>query len=198
MTGLEKILEHIKSNADSEAGAVLEKAKKEVQQLLDESREEGAKQVKVLEEQSKTKYENLIKQGESAAALREKKAILETKQQAIEKVIEDAKAFLLELPEDKYFDTIVKMVKKYSLNQKGYLLFSESDLRRVPADFEAKLAEALKEKAGAELTVSKETRRIDGGFVLAYGEVEENCSFESLFSAAKETLQDKVGGMLFE
>lgn len=198
MTGLEKILEHIKSDADSEAGKILDRANQEVQQLLDSSREEGARQVKILEEQSKAKYDSFIKQGESSALLRGRKMILEAKQDEIEKVIEDAKLSILELPDEKYFETILKMANRYALKQKGSILFSESDRNRLPSDFSNKLADVLKEKEGAELTISEDTRKIDGGFVLVYGEIEENCSLEALFSAAKEDLQDKVGAMLFE
>ena len=62
--------------------------------------------------------------------------------------------------------------------------------------FEDQLNAALKEK-GAVLTVSEDTRDIDGGFVLTYGGIEENCSFEALFDSAHEVLQDKVQEILF-
>ena len=52
-------------------------------------------------------------------------------------------------------------------------------------------------KEGAALTVSSETRDIDGGFVLTYGGIEENCSFDALFDSAHEMLQDKVQEILF-
>ena len=38
---------------------------------------------------------------------------------------------------------------------------------------------------------------INGGFVLTYGGIEENCSIDALFDAAHEVLQDKVQEILF-
>ena len=60
----------------------------------------------------------------------------------------------------------------------------------MPAGF----AEKLKTQG---LTISKESKEIDGGFLLLYGDVEENCSFDAMFMAAKETLQDEVRDLLF-
>ena len=47
------------------------------------------------------------------------------------------------------------------------------------------------------LHISGDTRDIDGGFVLTYGGIEENCSIDALFDAAHEVLQDKVQEILF-
>jgi V/A-type H+-transporting ATPase subunit E len=198
MTGLEKMLEHIKNDADMEAKQIISQAESEVRQILEEAESEGKKSADSIEEQANADYESLIKQGESAAALREKRMILEVKQQVIEEMIEKARKSLVQLPVNEYFETILSMVKKYSLNQEGTLLFSKSDLNRMPKDFEQKLNQALEGKKGAVLKISDSTRPIDGGFVLQYGEIEENCSFEALFLAAKETLQDKAGALLFE
>ena len=85
------------------------------------------------------------------------------------------------------------MVEKFSLPQPGEIYFSAADLARLPADFDSRLEKAAK---GA-LQRSSETRPIDGGFVLTYGGVEENCSIEALFYAAREELQDKVHALLF-
>jgi V/A-type H+-transporting ATPase subunit E len=69
-------------------------------------------------------------------------------------------------------------------------------LSRVPKDFEKKLNDALAKK-GAKLAVSDKTQEIGGGFVLDYGGIEMNCSFKAMFDSARESLQDKVRGLLF-
>ena len=38
---------------------------------------------------------------------------------------------------------------------------------------------------------------MEGGFVLVYGGVEQNCSFAALFDAARDSLQDKLHALLF-
>jgi V/A-type H+-transporting ATPase subunit E len=90
------------------------------------------------------------------------------------------------------------MVKKYAHNKSGKLLFSAVDKNRLSVDFDLKLIQVLADKPEASLIVSDETVTLDGGFLLIYGDIEENCSFDALFSAEKENLQDKVNSLLFE
>ena len=40
-------------------------------------------------------------------------------------------------------------------------------------------------------------RNMEGGFVLVYGGVEQNCSFAALFDTARDSLQDKLHALLF-
>jgi len=65
-----------------------------------------------------------------------------------------------------------------------------------PADFETKL-NAIAVSKGGKLTVSKETRPIDGGFILLYEGIDQNCSITSLFETNIEAVQDKVQKLLF-
>ncbi len=193
MTGLEKIVQQIQSEAQQAADAVIAQANAEAADIIQKAKEEGTAQIASIEAQSKTDADNVLSAAKSAAALQIRRAVLEAKQEIIGKVIETTQKSIYGLPDDEYFALILKMVKKYALPERGEILFSASDLKRLPTDFSAKIAEAVP----AELTVSKETRKIDGGFVLIYGGVEENCSFEALFYAARENLQDKVQELLF-
>ena len=78
----------------------------------------------------------------------------------------------------------------------GTVYFSQADLDRLPAGLEERLNAAVREK-NASLKISGESREIDGGFVLSYGGIEENCSFDAIFDSAREHLQDEVGKILF-
>lgn len=193
MTGLEKIVQQIQSEAQQAADAVIAQANAEAAEIANKAQEEGKAQIALVEAQSKTDVANALSAAKSAAALQVRRAVLEAKQEMIGKVIDNAQKSIYQLPDDEYFALILKMVKKFALPERGEILFSASDLKRLPADFSARITEA----APAGLTVSSETRKIDGGFVLIYGGVEENCSFDALFYAARESLQDKVQELLF-
>ena len=62
--------------------------------------------------------------------------------------------------------------------------------------FDKKIAAAAQKKGGV-LALSSQTCEIDGGFLLVYGGIEENCSFAAMFAAEKESLQDKVHTLMF-
>jgi V/A-type H+-transporting ATPase subunit E len=49
----------------------------------------------------------------------------------------------------------------------------------------------------AMLTLSQETRDIQGGFIMVDGDVEINCAFETLVRLQREKLERKVADALF-
>jgi V/A-type H+-transporting ATPase subunit E len=198
MTGLEKILKAIEADAMANAEALLHQAKLEADEITEAAKNEADKKCAEIAAKSEMDVKAVLGRAESAALLQEKKKILDAKQQIIGNLITDARNSLAGLPNPEYTEIILKMVKKYAHNKSGKILFTAADKKRFPIDFEAKLQSALVGKTGASLTISEEMILIDGGFILKYGDIEENCSFDALFSAAKEDLQDKVNTILFE
>lgn len=198
MTGLDKIVKDIEDESLVKAAKIIEEAKARAEEIMAKAKAEGEQKCAEIEERSKNEVQSFLNRSKSSAKLQEKKLILNAKQVIISEVLEKAKKSLTELPDNEYFEYILKMISKYALVQAGSLLFSSKDLKRLPEGFEESVREALKEKAGASLTILTETRNVDGGFILIYGDIEINCSFDALFLAAKENLQDKVCEILFE
>lgn len=198
MTGLDKILKHIEENATANAEAVINEAKREAEKIIADAEAEGKQRCDEIKKQSELSVKASISRAQSAATLQEKKLILEAKQQIITDIILDAKNYLLDLSDEEYFKIIISMIKRYALPEAGQILFSKKDFKRLPEQFEDFINSTLTDKIGAALKISKETSDINGGFILIYGEVEVNCSFDALFFAAKENLQDKVRALLFE
>lgn len=196
MTGLEKMIDQIRRESDQETQAVLERARKEADQILAKAKDEAQAQCDKIRRESASHSADQAARAKSAAELAKRRMILSEKQKLIGEVIEEAKKKLAGLPDAEYFDIIVKMAVKSALGQEGEILFSKKDLGRLPKDFEKTLNAALAKKGG-RLKISRETRPIDGGFILVYGGVEENCSFKAMFDAAHEVLQDKVQELLF-
>lgn len=196
MTGLEKIIGQIKGESDAAAAQVLGKAKAEADGILSEAKVEAERECARIEHDSAAAVADRLARAKSAADLQKRKTILAKKQSLIGEVIEKAKHQLENLPDGEYFDFILKLAAQSVWAEEGKILFSQKDLSRLPAGFEEALNQAASAKGG-KLTVSRETRTIDGGFVLVYGGVEENCSLTALFESARENLQDKVQELLF-
>lgn len=196
MTGLNKIIGQIKIESDAAAAQVIAKAQAEADKILKAAKVQAAEECARIERDSAADVADALARTKSAADLLKRKTILAQKQCLISEVIEKAQKSLDTLPDAEYFEIIVRMAKRFTLAQEGRILFSKRDLSRLPDDFEAVL-NAAAGVSGARLTISDETRNIDGGFVLVYGGVEENCSFTAMFDSAHETLQDKVQELLF-
>jgi V/A-type H+-transporting ATPase subunit E len=197
MSGLNKLVEKIKATAENAARDRLEQAKQQAHDLLQQAKEDAEHERKRILQEAEVKAADSLERAESSAALQKQRAILSAKQQIIGETIQKARETLRAMPADEYFDLIGKMVSKYALPQSGYIIFSQQDRNRLPADFEKRLNQELLSNGGA-LTISSENRPIDGGFVLVYGDVEENCTFDAIFSSKHDILLDKVHEFLFE
>jgi len=197
MTGLEKILKAIESDASASADVVIRRANQEADEIMANAKKEAEKKCAEIATKSDTEVKDILSRAGSAAALQEKKIILDAKQQMISNTIANAKTSLANLPDSEYIPIILQMAKKYAHHKAGEILFSEIDKKKLPASFQEMLQNTLIDKTGASLKLSEQSVMIEGGFILKYGDVEENCSFEALFAAAKEDLQDKVNEILF-
>lgn len=196
MTGLEKLVKHIEDQAKSSAGAIIKGADIKADEIIGRAKAESkTKSVQILEK-SKTDIKSALDRAKSAALLQEKKLLLNAKQKMIENTIEKARKSLIYLPDNEYFGIILKMIKKYSVNLDGEIIFSAKDKARLPDGF-IKQINAYTDRNRASLKISEQTRKIDGGFILQYGDIEENCSFEALFFAKKDIFTDKVSKILF-
>ena len=113
-------------------------------------------------------------------------------------MIAKARKQLISLSDSEYTEMILSMVRKYAYRKEGKILFSKSDRKRLTSDFADRLNSSLAQKPGASLIIAEQEPPFTGGFLLVYGDIEENCSFDALFAERKDILQDKVNSLLFE
>ena len=190
MSGLDKILEHISREAQAETDQILASAKEAAEKILVSGRKEAEDTAASIRKQSELDVAAAVGRIQSNAQLSEKRIILQAKQDKIEEVFEKAQAFLDALDDSSYMDMIGRMINRYASGQKGEILFNRRDLGR--------LSDAVRSAAQAKnLRVGEEPAGVRGGFILSYGDIEENCSFDVLIAASREELQDKIGLLLF-
>lgn len=194
MTGLENILAEIRKSAEEAASQNREEAQKKADAVLEEARAKAKEEAARMDAETEAIVEKITERAKSAAALERRRCILKAKQEVIGELIDAARESLYELREEDYFALLQAMIEKYALPQDGELILSEKDAARLPRGFLKKINASLQE---GSLTLSEEKRYLDGGFLLRYGGMEENCTFDALFDAAREQLQDDVNKMLF-
>ena len=190
MSGLEKILEHIKSEATDTADEMLRKAKAEAEKIVEAEKKDAAFRADQIKKQSELDVTAANSRIQSAGDLKEKRMILEAKQKEIDDVFTATMDYLANLDDAAYFEIIERMIPRYSDGIEGTIRFNAKDLARVPESTKKVAKDNL-------LTLSDEPAEIDGGFILVYRNIEENCSFDALISASREDLQDKIGQILF-
>ncbi|MCR5211199.1 MAG: V-type ATP synthase subunit E [Lachnospiraceae bacterium] len=194
MTGLDKILEQIKKESDETVSEKLAGARNRADSILEEARAEVKGECEHIESQGSRQAKEISQRAQSAADLYKRKAVLGEKQRIISEVFDKAVEKLNSLSGSEYYNTVIKIAVKNALPREGKIIFSQKDKDNVPSDFEMRLNAQLKE---GSLKVSEDTRPMDGGFILSYGGVEENCTFKALIDASRESLADRVQEILF-
>ncbi|MDR1253406.1 MAG: hypothetical protein LBJ95_00070 [Oscillospiraceae bacterium] len=197
MTGLEKILNSITDDAKCAASEILENANKKAMDIKKEYELKIKEKLNEIANRTLTQSKNIIERAKSLAKTQKRNIMLETKQNMIKEMIEEAKNCLYRLPKDDYFVIILNMIEKFALPQRGDIVFSQKDKERLPKDFKQKI-ETMFINRSESLDISSETREIDGGFVLVYGAIEQNCSFNALFESSNDELSDLVNDILFD
>lgn len=196
MAGIDKILNEIKSDAEKEAAEIISAAEKAAEEKKAKAKAQCDEYTAAADEKLARKLEEENKKTESQCEQLEKLKMLKTKQEIIEGVLDKAKERLVNQSDDKYFENIYVLIKKYVQAEDGTLLLNAKDLDRKPADFDKEVTTIAKD-CGGTLELSETAADIDGGFIIKYGNIEINASFDAIFEENKDELIDKVNGILF-
>lgn len=194
MAGLEKIIERIQKNSEINCDSILQDARQQAETIRAASKTQTDADIEKISAESKRKAKEIVDSAVSGSELEEKKEILSTKVEIINNVIDQVSETLKNLPDEKYFDALYKLAAKYARPEEGVMVLSQKDLNRLPTDFEKKLNSQLKE---GSIRVSQEPRDLDSGFVLSYGGIEINCSFEALIKESEDDIKDELSRILF-
>ena len=185
MSGLDKMKARILEEAQSTAQEILDKAKADADAAVQAARESAEAEAAKILERAKRDAADYGVRVDSSMDMQRKQAILAAKQEVIGGVLEKA------------YDAVMdKLLEKHALPEAGAICFSAKDLGRMPAGFPDKIKNIAASKGGS-LTVSEKPEKIDGGFLLVYGGIEENCTISAVFASRREEMSDQVNRLLF-
>lgn len=191
MNNGDKILSSIKSDCDKVISAINADSAKVCENILAKGRNDAENAVKEVNAKAQKKAAQMRAASKSRAELEKRNTLLKKRREEIDITLDAIYNYLINLDGEKYFNIIYKLCSKLSGKQ-GEMLFNIKDLKRLPEDFEAKLA-----KTGLNAKVSKNTADITGGFILKCGDIEENMSFSSMLSDKREQIEDLINRELF-
>jgi len=197
MTGLEQIIKTIRAQAENSRDGILSKAQSRAKAVIADAEAEALRQSSQIIERAEVEAAELIKRAESGARREYAKHLLAERVALVDEVLQKALDTLCSLPDAEYSKALCALALRHAEPGAGQMLVSARDIKRLPADFEAKLNASLAER-GASLAVKAHDGITGGGFVLVYGDIEHNCTFPALLEAHRDELCDLTRGMLFE
>lgn len=196
MTGLEKMKSQILEEARAAAERKIAEAKAQADEMIQAAEAEAARKAESISQKSKAEVANYQERVASSIDLKRRTEILKAKQEVIAEVLERAYEKMNTMEQQEYFAMLLKMVEKYALAQEGEICFSDADLTRLPTGFEAEIQKIAASRGGS-LKLSREGRKIESGFILVYGGIEENCTLKAMFDDRRDELSDKVHRLIF-
>ncbi len=195
MDGIEKIIDRISGDAQREIDDVLAQAQAEAEKITAQYQAQAqAEADEILARGEKA----AVERGErlaSVAQLECRKEVLRAKQEVIEEAFQLALDKLIQLPQQEYVSLLADLAVQASAKGNEKLIFSVADRAQVGKAVVVAANEKLGERG--QLTLSQETRPMQGGFVLSDGVVEVNCTFETLVRLQRGALSTQVADMLF-
>lgn len=199
MNGLEKLTGRILEEAQAEVNGIVDAANSKADKILTEKKSEA-----------ETIYQDKIKKGQmladqrvdritSVAKLEAKKLILGTKQEMIAQAFEVAIDKLTKLPEADYAKFLANLAAEASNTGTEEIIFSDTDKVKYGVAV-VEMANEILENSGkkASLTCSDKTADIKGGVIAKEGNIEVNCSFETIIRLKASELAPEVNGVLFK
>lgn len=191
---IEKITSKILSDAENSAKVTLDEARAAGDAILAEAEERAAAILKQAEETGLAEKEKLISRRKSVADIDGRKLVLEEKQKLIARCFDQAVEQIASMEKSSYIEFLAGLVKKTG-EKEGELILNEKDAAAVGGA----LIEAISAAdADSRITLSEETRKIQGGFLLKKGSVYINGTIEALIDEAKEDLIGEAAGQLFQ
>ncbi len=199
MSGVDRIIQRIREDARSAADGNLEKAREEARGIIKEAEAEALKKRKDMltraEAEAEAAKERLIK----AARLDARKKELEVKQEIINEAFSRALQKLMNLPEREYLGFLAGMAADLARTGSEEIILGKRDRERLDTEeLTAEINRRLSEKGvKGNVTLSGQEADIAGGFILRRGNVEINCSLETLVKTRRGELEAEVIGILF-
>ena len=228
MNGIEKITQRMEDDAQREINEVLTAARAQADEITRRSREQADRESAAIVARGESAAAEREKRLESMAEMESRKLVLAAKQEVLDEAFTMALEKLCTLPDEEYIELLAALAVKAARTGREKVIFSQKDRNRVgkavvtrandalarkvapklPGDLTDTRAGAILDKVvtGASailagtgmLTLAEETRPIKGGIVLSDGDVETNCTFETLVRLQRENISGEVAKVLFD
>ena len=228
MNGIEKITQRMEDDARRDINEILTAARAQADEITRRCREQADRESAAIVARGESAAAEREKRLESMAEMESRKLVLAAKQEVLDEAFTMALEKLCTLPDEEYIELLAALAVKAARTGREKVIFSQKDRNRVgkavvtrandalarkvaprlPGDLTDTKAGAILDKVvtGASailagtgmLTLAEETRPIKGGIILSDGDVETNCTFETLVRLQRENISGEVAKILFD
>ena len=194
MKGTEKLIAHIKADADAQVNAILAQAEQQCAGIRGDFDKQAAAlyaerlRAGVKETQDKVDGEARI------ARMEGRKELLAAKQELVSRSFRKAQEQIVSLPEEQYVAFLAKLAAQASVTGEEKIVLNARDRKAIGE----KLVKAANARLkNGRLTLAEETGDFAGGLILRRGSIEANCTAELLVDLCRDDMAAELAGVLF-
>lgn len=199
MNGIDKITSRILADAEAECAAVKRDSDARIEAIRADNEKRAQDEYMRLVREGVKDTEQRVQRLERTARLEAKKSILNMKQEAVSRAFECARDKIAQLPERDYVAFLAREASEAAITGQEEVIFCERDRKSVGAKAVKAANELLAVKGmPGMLTLSDTTREFSGGLMLKQGDIEVNCTVDTLLDLARGELAARVAEVLFE
>ena len=194
MTGLEKIISQIEYESNDRCKSIISQAEENAKGIIEKAEQQAKEIICNAEANAAKKAEDIKQSAASSAELGKSKVILKAKLEVIDDMLGKALASIKSLDDKEYFEVIKTLIINNAKEGEGVLRLSDSDVNRLPKDF---ISSVNSELGKGKSVILGDSTNTDGGFVLVYGDIDINCSFDAIAASKRDELRDALNALLF-
>lgn len=196
MTGIEKITGRIAADAQAEAQAILAEAQARADEIAARYQAEADKAAGEILAKGRANAADREERLASSAEMQSRQLSLKARQEMLDEAFDLALEKLQTLPVRERTGLLAKLAAGASTTGREQVILDRADL----AGIGAQVVEQANGLLGAKgkLTLSPVAGGFRGGLVLSDGEVEVNCTFETLVRLARSRMAGDVAKVLFD
>ena len=199
MNGIEKITARIAADAEAECQAIRAESEKKCAEIRAENDKKAQEEYWRLVREGVKDTEQRVQRMARTAALEAKKSVLSMKQEAVSRAFDEAQKLIAALPEADYVAFLAREAAAASITGEEEVILNAADRAKVGAKAVRRANELLAAQGRTGvLTLADETRSMSGGLILQQGDIEVNCTVDTLLDLSRGELAARVAEVLFE
>lgn len=195
MEGIEKITARIAQDADAEIARLNQQTQEQIREMQDKAQAQADRERADILARGRRAADERVERLASVAQLDARKLELAAKQEMLSKAYDLALEKLVNLPDKEYVNLLADLAVKASSTGREAVIFSQKDRARYG---KAVVTQANEKLGDGHLTMSEQSRPIQGGLILSDGDVEVNCTFETLVRLQRGEMDREVAKVLFD
>lgn len=191
MTGIDGILDIIDSQQKKNENNIILSAENRARAIEADGDAKAEKAYNDYMKKALEKAENDYKNACNSVDAENRRKILQCRVGLIEETVRKILEKLSGLPDGEYSEMLLRLAERKIHKGDGIIYFGNKDLARLPADFQEKLS-LLAKGVGGTVRISSIPADIENGFILEYGLISENCTFDAILESEKDGVYDII------